>query len=454
MQEFLVRYALVCRHDCTMLRFAMAADIPPELFDRMLNYLTWDATLVAAYHLSDERKEKKRILGRCSLTCRYWASRCRIQIFNILTIRSLVDLQSLLGFTPIVRSYIEHLFLEETEPCIPWTHHVYMRIRDGVFPQHMFVTHTLDGACTPTSVQRLRSLHQSLPRQPPVFIWDNHTVCVSNYRLETFSDDIAQLVRRFRAQSYWELKFTNVSWIKEPDTLPTVLQMKKRAMCHLVTLKECPDRWPFVWLFVTTKTPEQHRNSAFIEPDEALRLVFLLRCLTSTHPDRKSHICTITDIHRMSPPAMYHYFVAVLSIYLGSGPGLLRDPTRFTITIICREVSTCTPHCKLTFWNGRLRQWRMEFNTDTIQGFTPLDFDWETFDGVAAHATHLTRLTVCVEEDPSYVSEMATGMYTRLKNLHNSGKLVIEYDHDGKRPTWVPLPPADEEAPGDPAPQA
>jgi hypothetical protein len=438
-----------------MPRFATAADIPPELFDRMLNYLVWDAVWVSLYPSSDERKKKKRILGRCSLTCRYWASRCRIQIFDILTIRSLVDVQSLLGFTPIIRSYIKDLFLEETEPCIPWTHLVYMRIRDGVLPQRISVTHMLDGACTSTSVQRLRSLHQSLPKQlPALFIWSHHSIYISNYRLKTFSDDIAQLVRRFGAQSYWALKFTNVSWIKEFDTLPPVLHMKKRATCRLVTLKECPDRWPFVWLFVTTRTPEQGCDSAFVEPDEALRLVFLLRCLTSTHPDRKSHICTITEIHSTSPPTMRRYFIAMLSSYLGSGPGLRREPTRFTISIICGELSTCAPHCKLTFWNGRLRQWLMEFNTNTIQGFTPLEFDWETFDGVAAHATHLTRLTVRLEEDPSYVSEIATGMYARLKNLHDSGKLVIEYDHDGKRSTWVPLPPADEEAPGDPAPQA
>lgn len=70
---------------------ANAADIPPELFPIILDYV------------GAERYTHKRRLFACALNCVWWAQQCRQSIFLAITLRSMDDLrtcQSLISTTP------------------------------------------------------------------------------------------------------------------------------------------------------------------------------------------------------------------------------------------------------------------------------------------------------------------------------------------------------------------
>lgn len=156
---------------------ATAADVPPELFDHILDYFGREFSIIRT---PERRTESKRALSQCSLTCRFWASRCQPRIFEHITLRSLEDVNTLLGFPHTIRQYITDLSLDEKEPCIPWTHHVYSyrTARTPVFSRAMSLAHILDGACTPTSVRTLRSLHHSLPRRTPILYKDSYPLFI------------------------------------------------------------------------------------------------------------------------------------------------------------------------------------------------------------------------------------------------------------------------------------
>ena len=118
----------------------------------------------------------------------------------------------------------------------------------------------------------------------------------------------------------------------------------------------------------------------------------------------------------------------------------------FTIMVICQEQRSCTPWSKLIFRNGRLREVRLEFNTDPEStGCDPFEFDWTTFDGCASLCSSLTMVTMCVDEDASYVSSFAGRMYLCMPVLQQSKKIKILYYPEGAngRQTWIP-PPVDD----------
>lgn len=275
---------------------ATAADIPEELFDRILGILAWD-TAISVYR-PEAIAQGKQHLSLCSLVCRFWASRCRPYLFERLGLRSLEDAQFLLSLSPTIKRHIVSLSLEETEPCQPWTHIVYRAVARGNFSPMIIVSHTLDGACTPTSVQTLRSLQPSLPQRMPVMLQDQIRYHVKNYRLQTFTD-IVLLVLKLSTLVIWQPDFTNISWIKPVDIVPPMLGRKNRALCDHMEIYQCVDRWPFMWLCITTRAPEPNSQAAaYLPPDEAWTLVALVRCITSPAGHKGRPYCSHSIIHR------------------------------------------------------------------------------------------------------------------------------------------------------------
>lgn len=248
---------------------------------------------------SEQLAESKRTLSKCSLTCRFWASRCRPWIFERTTLRSPEDLHTLLSFPTTIRLYITDLFLEETEPCIPWTHIAYTCVRRQDFSPTVRLYHNLNGACTATSIQILRSLHQSLPKRIPNLIEDCFPLCIRNYRLQEFTD-LVQLVRKLSRARWWNIEFSNVSWIKQPDILPPALSTKNRAMCDRLEIRECVERWPFVWLCISTRQPTQDLRHPYLLADEAHTLTSLIRCITAPAGHKGRPSCAHTVFHSTS----------------------------------------------------------------------------------------------------------------------------------------------------------
>lgn len=84
-----------------------AADIPPELFNDILDYVCEDmrnmAMLPHPSGLKPINIEKRRRIAACSLTCFHWARICRRALFRYICIKNREDLltfQSLIAKTP------------------------------------------------------------------------------------------------------------------------------------------------------------------------------------------------------------------------------------------------------------------------------------------------------------------------------------------------------------------
>ncbi|KIP10763.1 hypothetical protein PHLGIDRAFT_493501 [Phlebiopsis gigantea 11061_1 CR5-6] len=396
--------------------FATAADVPPELFDYFLDHLTRSS---APVHDPEKNRKRRQVLSRCALVCRFWASRCEPMLFHTLTLRSLDDIHTLLSLPAARRLHIRDLFMEQTEPCVPWTHLVYASAKAGEFIPNVHLFHKLDGACTPTSVQTLRSLHQSLPRRTPNLFEDNFPIQIHNYRLEEFYD-LTQFVRKLWGALHWQLRFSNVSWIKQPDRVPPALGAKISARCDNVDITECVERWPFIWLCVSTRPPEpRSRERTPYVVDEAFALA-----------------------------AMCRKQLLNVSGHAGSD-GKARKPAQFHLNIACREENTCTPSAKFCFTEGHLRTIRLEFNTDPNAGCTPYDFDWKEFDNFAAQCRMLTAVTMIIDGEKEYTAQFFSHMSTHMKHTYESGRLQVQYwpEDSKRRLTWVPEPDAEGDVP-------
>lgn len=276
---------------------ATAVDLPPELVDLIVGIFTFTESITRS---PEERGIKKRSLSLCSLTCRYWASRCRPLIFSHTILRCLKDFQTLSTFSTVVRGYVRDLGLEDTAGSVPWTHMVYAFVGQGGLSTSVNVVHTLNGACTPTSVQTLHSLYRSLPLHPPNYIQDDFPLIIENFRLQSFIH-IVDVVRKLWGMMHWQVTFRNVSWLSSPSFLPTVLSTKNRGVCDRVELRDCPERWPFVWICISTRQPQPQPNGPapcipFLHPEEAVRLAELFKCLTSSITNSGPRCCAYSLI--------------------------------------------------------------------------------------------------------------------------------------------------------------
>lgn len=225
----------------------------------------------------------KKQLSSCSMTCRYWANKCRPNIFHDLTLSSRTDARTLLSFIEDpeskIGSWIASLALKQREPSIPWTHLIYAS--RSLLDHGVSITHELSGS-SPKLPLRIRSLHPSVPRPLPLLFHRCHDVHLLDLHFQSFLD-LVDLTGQLTDPV--SLRCTNLTWTNSPCGDAHELQKGTRRLINSVLLEDCNEHWPFVWLCVTAKRPQQQRadNSVpYIAPIDLQHVAEIVRCMSST----------------------------------------------------------------------------------------------------------------------------------------------------------------------------
>lgn len=270
-----------------------AADLPPELFPFILDYVRTDDE-----GWIGDREDWARDMMSCSLICLDWANRCRYYLFNDekVTVKSSTELSIMESYArngstrlvPLPQLF-RALKVEQTWQSSAW-----------VWRVHAFNLHTgrrstdedklvLRGPVPPhLSREAYRSPHWSLPRSLPtcyhpfkrVELRDIHFPCLS---------DLYALLRHFKYAS--TIVFLNMTWSKTDDVgSPVVFQLPRRSNEEgivEVTAKGCTDNsLPCIQAFA-------HRGSAsfsYMGEKELEAYVKLLRATLGVGDDGVKHV--------------------------------------------------------------------------------------------------------------------------------------------------------------------
>lgn len=137
---------------------AKASDIPPELFDGILE------------HLTSWTHRDRPALARCASVCHYWNEKCQKRLFQGPELKSREDALSLLEFmrtlTSAVSSLIWDVTIREAQAVsgTPWLHLMSV-IGDRAHKELHHYTVKLKGPLP--AGQRMRSIHHRVPRSLP-----------------------------------------------------------------------------------------------------------------------------------------------------------------------------------------------------------------------------------------------------------------------------------------------
>lgn len=234
---------------------SIAAHIPPELFENILEVLTlpdeiqsWSAHFV---------KAEKNELGRCALVCKYWAKHCQARIFRQITLRSLEDRNSLISFLESPVSHISHYLSEvvapvEIRPPAPWVH----LLPSSFEGRKLFleVEARLDLHNQPPPRTPLRSIHHSVPRSlPSEFSSDIRYLCLSNTQFRRFTDFIHLLAE---LKNLRDLDCVSVSW---PGDVPFLRRARTKPLhgsIQSVVTSGCSSDWAAIYALIELRPPE------------------------------------------------------------------------------------------------------------------------------------------------------------------------------------------------------
>lgn len=162
------------------------ADIPPELFERILDMLRAPVNITET--TTDYVRTEKRELGNCAAVCKYWARTCQPKIWISITLRSADDAYQLLAFLKSPKSrvatYIRELAIPvQKNPSAPWLH-----LLPLIYPNLQRVTAMsvqFEGPIQ--SDASVRSIHWLLPRAPPAFSANLKTILLHDTHLRCFT---------------------------------------------------------------------------------------------------------------------------------------------------------------------------------------------------------------------------------------------------------------------------
>ncbi|KAI0768367.1 hypothetical protein BC629DRAFT_866223 [Irpex lacteus] len=207
------------------MHMATAADLPPELFRRILLDVCEGAEQPLVLDLNQEltnRKEAVMAVSACSLTCLYWARICREQLFREVRIKSYKDVRAfswLVSNTPKrltpISKYVRWVTLVQRVGERPWIHLLWLQpslclLRGGVNIHFEINNEDSDTPRDATTPQRStsRRLFAGLPRTPPSSCYQCNTLMINRPHFVTLQD-FTSLLRKFVwDQSLWLISAT------------------------------------------------------------------------------------------------------------------------------------------------------------------------------------------------------------------------------------------------------
>lgn len=194
---------------------ATAADLPPELFPLILDYLRTD---VRGIYLGYDPKRDVwvRDMMSCSLVCLYWANLCREYLFSdwTLVIKSLAEFLTLEsyaagGCTRLVQlhRFIRRFKVEQTWDSAAWCYRIHKSCLIQSGETHLFLSGPV-----PSHLPRsaYRSPHWSLPRSLPSCYLPFPNVTLRDIQFPCLSDLLALLSHFKHSERYITLE--SVTW--------------------------------------------------------------------------------------------------------------------------------------------------------------------------------------------------------------------------------------------------
>lgn len=279
---------------------ATGADIPPELFRRILRDVCEDAEwLLDLTETGLNRKETIKSVTACSLTCVYWARICRGQLFRRVWIKNYEDMcafRSLVvntptGFTPISEYVLETTLVQRVGDR-PWLHLIRMQPsllpwrRPGGLPWLYFCIEDSPNYGTRPQRSISQRLFASLPRIPPSSCLQCGSLTIDKPHFVT-PHDLTSLLQKFSRFPY--LCLTNVGWSMRVDLANDVLARHSLNMSSrgfTVRVHSSNYTAETAWLALTTMlrySLEERGVKLQVLPSAQRVIIDISRCLCQGH---------------------------------------------------------------------------------------------------------------------------------------------------------------------------
>lgn len=227
-----------------------AANLPPELFPLILQHLAHDH-----WEHGYSRGKIKHHLFAVSLTCRFWAEKCRPHLFRSLSFRTRTHLyefsdlldqagKNLQNVAPLT-THLQALVFIPCEGDPPWIHLVSPTLRRKI-PDR--VTIYLGLAATgfvPKTGRTVRSIHHSLPRSLPTSYSQFHSLYLS----DVYFRDVVDFVRLIsEVRTLRQLHCYRLVWDKSVPSEEIWGHTTQPGHLETVHAEDCTDNWVFLGL--------------------------------------------------------------------------------------------------------------------------------------------------------------------------------------------------------------
>lgn len=201
------------------------ADVPPELFERILRLI---------FQNFEDVRSRRQALAKCGQVCRYWAARCRAELSKYLTLGSRQDVLDFCSFKRdpacAFSGYVTGVLVPSLDMSEkPWVHHL-TQAWDS--PDAKPLSLSLGGPL-PRKWKTIRSIHQALPQSlPPHFSHNISQLRISDLCFRMFQD-LTHLVGEL--PHLVELRSEKVVWGSFPAMLPRLAaifrSLPQRCIC-------------------------------------------------------------------------------------------------------------------------------------------------------------------------------------------------------------------------------
>ena len=246
---------------------SVAAQIPPELYTNILSFVgPYDVLSIPGP--SNEKKEAKRHLSACSLTCFYWATQCRERLFRFITLKSGEDIHAFRSFTrrppprlPPILAQTRFLTAEwdlRTQKR-PWVHNLYIFLQS----KHISLAngkHALEGENDHRISLNLHLLGSSpdvtsgrpdvvrdiinkwLPRDMPAYFRRCHSLSMENFQFNEYPDFVGFLrSMRFTPDHQTHFSFRKINFTRSYSPDASFVLFLTRPVRVLIDAENCND---------------------------------------------------------------------------------------------------------------------------------------------------------------------------------------------------------------------